>query len=63
MNKLTKWFYHFEKGYPEVFTVEMEVNKVAVQSHREEKLAKIKGRLLQNRSQEKFTDYEGLIRI
>ena len=40
--------------------MEMEVNKVAVQPHREEKLAKVEGRLLQNRSQERFTDYDDI---
>ena len=45
-NKLTKWYKHFEKDYPEVFTVEMEVNKAVIQPNREEKLAKVKGRLL-----------------
>ena len=59
-NKLTKWYNHFEKGYPGVFTVEMEVNKAAVQPHRKEKLAKVKGRLLQNRCQVGFTDYDAI---
>ena len=60
VNKLTKWYNHFKKDYPEVFTVEMEVNKAAFQPHREEKLAKVKKRLLQNRSPERFTDYDDI---
>ena len=30
-NKLVKWYTHFEKDYPEVFKVEIEENKAAVQ--------------------------------
>ena len=41
-NKLTKWYKHFEKDYLEVFTLEMEVNKAAVQPHREKKLERSK---------------------
>ena len=40
--------------------MEMEVNKAAVQPHREQKLAKVKGRLLQNRPQERFTNYDDI---
>ena len=59
-NKLVKWYTHFEKDYLEVFKVEIEENKEAVQRrrHKDEKLASIKERLLQNRSQERFTNYD-----
>ena len=30
-NKLVKWYTYFEKDYPEVFKVEIEENKTAVQ--------------------------------
>ena len=30
-NKLVKWYTHFEKDYPEVFKMEIEENKAAVQ--------------------------------
>ena len=30
-NILVKWYTHFEKDYPEVFKVEIEENKTAVQ--------------------------------
>ena len=59
-NKLNKWYTHFEKDYPEVFIVEIEVNKAAVQQNKEEKLANVKERLLQNRSRERFTTYDNI---
>ena len=53
------WYNHFEKDYPEVFKVEIEENKTAVQRrHKDQKLASIKDRLLQNRSRERFTNYD-----
>ena len=58
-NKLVKWYTHFEKNYPEVFKVEIEENKATVQRpHKDEKLASVKERLLQNRSRERFTNYD-----
>ena len=59
-SKLNKWYTQSEKDYPEVFTVEIEVNKVAVQQNKEEKLANVKERLLQNRSRERFTSYDNI---
>ena len=59
-NKLLKWYTHFE-DYPEVFKVEIEENKTAVQRrHKDEKLASVKERLLQNRSRERFTNYDNV---
>ena len=60
-NKLVKWYTHFEKDYPEVFKVEIEENKAAVQGrHKDEKLVSVKERLLQNRSRERFTNYDNV---
>ena len=60
-NKLVKWYTHFENDYPEVFKVEIEENKAAVQRrHKDEKLASIRERLLQNRSRERFTNYDNV---
>ena len=63
-NRLVKWYTHFEKDYPEVFKVEIEENKTAVQRrHKDQKLASIitiKERLLQNRSRERFTNYDNV---
>ena len=61
-NKLVKWYTHFEKDYPEIFKVEIQENKAAVQRrrHKDEKLASIKERLLQNRSRERFTNYDNV---
>ena len=60
-NKLVKWYTHFEKDYPEVFKVEIEENKTAVQQrHKDQKLAIIKERLLQNSSRERFTNYDNV---
>ena len=60
-NKLVKWHTHFEKDYPEVFKVEIEEKKAAVQRrHKDEKLASIRERLLQNRSRERFTNYDNV---
>ena len=45
-NKFVKWYTHFEKDYPEVFKVEIEENKTAVQRrHKDQKLANIRERL------------------
>ena len=33
VDNLTKWYNHFEKDYPDVFTVEMEVNRAAIQPY------------------------------
>ena len=58
-NKLVKWHTHFEKDYPEVFKVEIKEKRAAVQQqHKDEKLASIRERLLQNRSRERFTNYD-----
>ena len=61
-NTLVKWYTHFEKDYPEVFKVEIEENKTAIQQqqHKDQKLASIKERLLQNRSRERFTNYDNI---
>ena len=60
-NKLVKWHTHFEKDYPEVFKVEIEEREAAVQQrHKDEKLASIRGKLLQNRSRERFTNYDNV---
>ena len=60
-NKLNKWYTHFEKDYPEVFAVEIEVNKAAVQQqNKEEKLENVEEILLQNKSRERFTNYDNI---
>ena len=60
-NKLVKWHTHFEKDYPEVFIVEIEEKKAAVQQqHKDEKLVSTRERLLQNRSRERFTNYDNI---
>ena len=40
--------------------MEIEVNKAAVQQNKVEKLANVKERLLQNRSRERFTNYDNI---
>ena len=58
--KLRRWHDHFRMDYPEVFRVEIEPDERAEQVRRDEKLAKIKERLLRNRSGDRFTDYDGI---
>ena len=58
--KLRRWHNHFRTDYPEVFSVEIEPDEQAEQVRRDEKLAKIKERLLCNKSGDRFTNYDGI---